>query len=47
MLENDASILKDAAQFYWFGVPITPVRLAASRRDRHVRRAAARAPTRI
>ena len=24
MLEHDASIQKDAAQFYWFGVPITP-----------------------
>ena len=24
MLENDATILKDAAQFFWFGVPITP-----------------------
>jgi uncharacterized protein (DUF885 family) len=23
-LENDASIQKDAAQFYWFGIPITP-----------------------
>jgi uncharacterized protein (DUF885 family) len=24
MLENDAAILKDAARFYWFDVPITP-----------------------
>ena len=24
MLENDASIQKDAAQFYWFDIPITP-----------------------
>jgi hypothetical protein len=24
MLENDAAIQKDAAQFFWFNVPITP-----------------------
>ena len=24
MLEHDAAILKDAAEFFWFGVPITP-----------------------
>jgi len=24
MLENDASIMQDAAQFYWFEIPITP-----------------------
>ena len=24
MLENDASMQKEAAQFYWFGIPITP-----------------------